>query len=221
MRTSSQEDFIEADYNFLRSVGGRGRAAMWASLWKPLAAAEEALKAQVCSQGGPGLGVNRKGSMLLPWVMEEIVAVVQEYAKLVLVQQRTVEHVPAPVPQTLEETVKVARSDPRKRVQQRTVDLPLLGRLEETVEVVRLAPHERVQQRTPKQNVDVLPFLEEVRLFPRERVLQRIVEETCEVVKLVPLQEKIWIDTVCDKKYIQNVLSVLNETAYYMTWLWP
>ena len=54
--------------------------AMWARVWKNLAAAKEALKVEVFSLGESGVGVTQKGALA---VVEEITAVVQEEEKLV------------------------------------------------------------------------------------------------------------------------------------------
>ena len=98
------------------TVEAAERRAMWARVWKNLAAAKEALKAEVFFLGESGVGVNQKGSLA---VVEEITAVVQEEVKLVpqeRVQQRTV----VPVPQFVEETVEVtslALFDQREQLQ--------------------------------------------------------------------------------------------------------
>ena len=103
------------------------------------------------------------------------------------VQQRSHEQVP--VPRILDDTVEVTSLVPQERVQQRTVDVPMLQRTTEQIEdalqypegtdeMVRSVSRERVQHRIAEQIEDPPQF----------------VEETVEVVRLVPQERVQWIN---------------------------
>ena len=136
---------------------------MWARVWKTFAAAEEALKAEVCSFGEPRVGVNLKGSLenqsSMPQMPREVVEVIQPVLVERIKGRVADQMVDIPVPPVMEEIV-AALQEVVRRVPQERLQLP-------TVEVV-LAPTEQVQRRT----VDV----------PTPQVL----EETVDVVRLVP-----------------------------------
>ena len=116
---------------------------MWARVWKTLAAAKEALEAEACSPGEPGVGVNRKGSLgdqgSMPQTKREIVEVIQPVLVKRIEGRVAHQMVDIPVPPVMEEIMAVGQEEeklmPQEQVQQpSSMRQPQI--LEETVEVV-------------------------------------------------------------------------------------
>ena len=152
-------------------------------MWKSLAAAEEALEAEVFFSKRAWVDVDRNGSLgdILVHGGSHGCRAGEGEADPAGTSATTVEH--APVPQIPEETVEVALTPDGASATTdcRCANASGVGR--GTVGVARLVPHVRVQQRTAEQ-IESVPRLPEevveevVTLVPREREQQRTVEST-------------------------------------------